>query len=67
MIMRVIFKQETFGGFMNRSWHVAHRILFSIYAGVLLDRKVQWTEPLPDEPVIFAVNHPTTTDPFLIP
>lgn len=52
---------------MSHSWHVIHRIFFSIYAGVLLDRKVQWTEPLPDEPVIFAVNHPTTTDPFLIP
>jgi 1-acyl-sn-glycerol-3-phosphate acyltransferase len=67
MITQRMFTKLSLGGFMNRSWHVAHRILFSIYTGVLLDRKVKWTEPLPDEPVIFAVNHPTTTDPFLIP
>ena len=52
---------------MNRSWHVAHRIIFGTYAGLMLNRKVKWNAPLPDEPVIFTGNHPTTTDPFFIP
>lgn len=52
---------------MNRFWHVAHQILFGTYAGVMMNRKVHWNVPLPDEPVIFTGNHPTTTDPFFIP
>ena len=52
---------------MNRFWHVAHQILFGTYSGVMMNRKVHWNADLPDEPVIFTGNHPTTTDPFFIP
>lgn len=52
---------------MNRFWHVAHQMLFGTYGGLLMNRKVHWNAPLPDEPVIFTGNHPTTTDPFFIP
>jgi 1-acyl-sn-glycerol-3-phosphate acyltransferase len=52
---------------MNRSWHVAHQILFGTYAGIMMNRKVHWNAQLPEEPVIFTGNHPTTTDPFFIP
>jgi 1-acyl-sn-glycerol-3-phosphate acyltransferase len=38
----------------------------NMYALTLLDADVRYTAALPDGPKIFAANHPTTLDPFLL-
>ena len=40
--------------------------LMQIYSGLLFNRDVCFEEALPKGPKILAVNHPTTTDPFLL-
>ena len=42
------------------------RMMARLYASMLLKMDVQWRAPLPAGPKIIAVNHPTTTDPFLM-
>jgi 1-acyl-sn-glycerol-3-phosphate acyltransferase len=37
-----------------------------IYARLMLNLDIQWQETLPAGPKIFAANHPSATDPFLI-
>ena len=37
-----------------------------IYSGLLFNRDIYFEEALPKGPKILAVNHPTTTDPFLL-
>ncbi len=44
----------------------AGRMTARLYAGTLLRMDVQWRAPLPAGAKIIAVNHPTTTDPFLL-
>ena len=51
---------------MNKMLYTAGRSIMDLYAHLLLDMDVQWHAPLPEGPKIFAANHPTTTDPFLI-
>jgi 1-acyl-sn-glycerol-3-phosphate acyltransferase len=42
------------------------RIMIQGYARVLLNMDISWNNPLPAGPVLFAANHPSTTDPILI-
>ena len=44
----------------------AGRMTARLYAGTLLKMEVEWRAPLPAGAKIIAVNHPTTTDPFLL-
>ena len=44
----------------------SERTIAKLYTALLLEMDVQWHAPLPAGPKIIAVNHPTTTDPFLI-
>ncbi len=42
------------------------RIMILSYARLLLNMDIRWRYSLPAGPVLFAANHPSTTDPFLI-
>ena len=52
---------------LKKNWHFFHRLLSGIYAKTMLRHKIFWDAPLPNEAFILAVNHPTTTDPLLLP
>jgi 1-acyl-sn-glycerol-3-phosphate acyltransferase len=41
-------------------------VFISFYARLALNLDIQWQGPLPAGPKIFAANHPSATDPFLI-
>jgi 1-acyl-sn-glycerol-3-phosphate acyltransferase len=41
-------------------------IIIRIYARLMLNIDIQWQHDLPAGPKIFAANHPSATDPFLI-
>ena len=40
--------------------------IIRLYARLMLHIDIQWQDDLPAGPVIFAANHPSATDPFLI-
>jgi 1-acyl-sn-glycerol-3-phosphate acyltransferase len=40
--------------------------IIRLYARLMLNIDIQWQHDLPAGPVIFAANHPSATDPFLI-
>ncbi len=42
------------------------RVLITGYANLLLKMDINWISALPAGPVLFAANHPSTTDPILI-
>ena len=42
------------------------RIVIGGYARLMLKMDVHWHETLPEGPVLYAVNHPSTTDPIFI-
>ncbi len=42
------------------------RIMIKSYARLLLNMDIHWRSSLPAGPVLFAANHPSTTDPLLI-
>jgi 1-acyl-sn-glycerol-3-phosphate acyltransferase len=42
------------------------RIMIQGYARIMLQLDVRWRSALPTGAVLFAANHPSTTDPFLI-
>ena len=44
----------------------AGRIIIGTYARLMLKMDVHWHEVLPQGPVLFAANHPSTTDPIFI-
>jgi len=44
----------------------AGRIVIGSYARLMLKMDVHWHETLPNGPVLYAVNHPSTTDPIFI-
>ena len=44
----------------------SERTIAKLYMALLLEMDIQWHAPLPVGPKIIAVNHPSTTDPFLI-
>ena len=52
---------------LKKNWHLVHRLLSGIYVKTMLRHKIFWDAPLPNEAFILAVNHPTTTDPLLLP
>ncbi|MDP2993514.1 MAG: 1-acyl-sn-glycerol-3-phosphate acyltransferase, partial [Anaerolineales bacterium] len=42
------------------------RIMIQSYARLMLKMDVHWRTSLPAGPVLFAANHPSTTDPILL-
>lgn len=42
------------------------RILIGTYASLMFKMDIRWQTSLPKGPVLFAANHPSTTDPVLI-
>ncbi|MBN1303868.1 MAG: 1-acyl-sn-glycerol-3-phosphate acyltransferase [Anaerolineales bacterium] len=42
------------------------RCLIEVYARLMLRLDIQWHASLPEGPVLFAVNHPSSTDPFFV-
>jgi 1-acyl-sn-glycerol-3-phosphate acyltransferase len=42
------------------------RIMIQSYAKLMLKMDIHWRTSLPIGPVLYAANHPSTTDPFLI-
>jgi 1-acyl-sn-glycerol-3-phosphate acyltransferase len=42
------------------------RIIIGTYARLMLKMDVHWNETLPNGPVLYAANHPSTTDPIYI-
>jgi len=51
---------------INRFLLGIERMIMMIFARIFLEFNVQFEEPLPKGAKIFAPNHPTTTDPFLM-
>lgn len=51
---------------IEKSLYKWGRFVVNLYAHTFLDVDVSMYQPLPEGPKIIAVNHPTTTDPFLI-
>jgi len=56
---RLDFDQE-------RTFHRLGPAIISLFARLMLDMDLLWQGPLPAGPKIFAANHPTTIDPFLL-
>jgi 1-acyl-sn-glycerol-3-phosphate acyltransferase len=50
----------------ERMFHRLGPAVISLLARLMLDMDMQWQAPLPAGPKIFAANHPTTVDPFLL-
>jgi 1-acyl-sn-glycerol-3-phosphate acyltransferase len=44
----------------------AGRVIISSYARLMFKLDVHWHASLPDGPVLFAANHPSSTDPFFV-
>jgi len=51
---------------LSKILYRASRILIQGYARLMLKMDVTWDSALPAGPVLFAANHPSTTDPILI-
>lgn len=46
--------------------HLAARAAAWAYAHLALRTSIHWEAPLPEAPYLLAVNHPTSSDPFLV-
>ena len=51
---------------LSQLLYTAGHALISSYARLMLDMDVRWHSDLPEGPVLFAVNHPSTTDAIFI-
>jgi len=51
---------------LSTSLYKADRIIIGTYARLMLKMDVHWHETLSKVPVLFAANHPSTTDPIFI-
>ncbi len=51
---------------LSKLLYEAGRIIIGTYARLMLKMDVHWQESLPQGPVLFAANHPSTTDPIYI-
>ena len=51
---------------LSKLLYKAGRIFIGTYARLMLKMDVHWQESLPQGPVLFAANHPSTTDPIFI-
>ncbi|MBN1449509.1 MAG: 1-acyl-sn-glycerol-3-phosphate acyltransferase [Anaerolineales bacterium] len=51
---------------LSKLLYKAGRIVIGAYARLMLKMDVHWQESLPQGPVLFAANHPSTTDPIYI-
>jgi 1-acyl-sn-glycerol-3-phosphate acyltransferase len=50
----------------SRLFYGLSRLVINSYARLMLKMDVHWQGELPEGPVLFAANHPSTTDPILI-
>ena len=51
---------------LSKMLYQASRVVVQAYAGLMLKLDIYWKDTLPGGPVLFAANHPSTTDPILI-
>jgi 1-acyl-sn-glycerol-3-phosphate acyltransferase len=51
---------------LSKLLYKAGRIIIGGYARLMLKMDVHWHASLPRGPVLFAANHPSTTDPIFI-
>jgi 1-acyl-sn-glycerol-3-phosphate acyltransferase len=51
---------------LSKLLYEAGRIIIGTYARLMLKMDVHWNETLPNGPVLYAANHPSTTDPIYI-
>jgi len=51
---------------LSKLLYKAGRIIIGTYARLMLKMDVHWNETLPNGPVLYAANHPSTTDPIYI-
>lgn len=51
---------------LSKLLYKAGRIIIGTYARLMLKMDVHWHESLPTGPVLYAANHPSTTDPIFI-
>jgi 1-acyl-sn-glycerol-3-phosphate acyltransferase len=51
---------------LSEALYIVSRIMIRSYAKLLLKMDINWHSSLPAGPVLFAANHPSTTDPILI-
>jgi len=51
---------------LSKLLYKAGRIIIGSYARLMLKLDVHWHETLPKGPVLYAANHPSTTDPIYI-
>ena len=51
---------------LSRFFYGISRLLVQSYARLLLTMDIHWQGIVPAGPVLFAANHPSTTDPILI-
>ena len=51
---------------LSQLLYTAGNVLISSYVRLMLDMDVHWHVKMPDGPVLFAANHPSTTDPIFI-
>ena len=52
---------------LDRMLYSLTRPLIKVYSRLMLKMDVHWHAALPEGPKIFAANHPSCTDPFLVP
>ncbi|KAF0109003.1 MAG: 1-acyl-sn-glycerol-3-phosphate acyltransferase [Anaerolineaceae bacterium] len=50
----------------SRILYLVGRIVITAYVRLMLKMDVRWHEKMPDGPVLYAANHPSTTDPIFI-
>jgi 1-acyl-sn-glycerol-3-phosphate acyltransferase len=50
----------------SRILYLIGRIIITAYVRLMLKMDVRWHEKMPDGPVLYAANHPSTTDPVFI-
>jgi len=51
---------------LSRILYLLARTIIRTYVGLMLKLDIHWHSPLPEGPVLFAANHPSTTDPIFI-
>lgn len=51
---------------LQEAWYSCGRLVVNAYAQLMLRPDIVWHTPLPSGPKIFAIDHPTTTDPLFV-
>jgi 1-acyl-sn-glycerol-3-phosphate acyltransferase len=51
---------------LTKALYRVSRVLLKLYATLMLKMDIRWQATLPKGPLLFAANHPSTTDPIFI-